>query len=62
MLNCLVWYTRYGEVDTNKGVALEGKSLRRMEGSTALVGFRRGACFFGSRTGVTLAKLRVHVR
>lgn len=62
VFNCLVWYTRYGEVDKNKGVALEGKSLRRMEGSTVLVGFRRGVCLVGSRVEVTLAKLRAHVR
>lgn len=46
----------------NGDVALEGKNLRRMEGSTALVGFRSGASFFGNRVlALEMEKLRVRV-
>lgn len=61
MFNCLV-----NTKDDGVDAALEGKSLRWMEGLMVLVGFRssrRGArVVVGVRVGATPERLRAHVR
>lgn len=61
MFNCLE-----NTKDDGVDAALEGKSLRRMEGLMVLVGFRssrRGASVVvGVRVGATPERLRAHVR